>query len=371
MTVSEHASARLAKMLSSASVEISSRGHQLTELRSNFAPGTDVTITFLPGDNYRRNVETAAMLRRAGFNPVPHIAVREMPSREALDDFLARARGDADVTRILLIAGDVAAARGPFKSTRDVCGSGLLEAHGIASVSVAGHPEGHPYLELPDALDGLKAWRDWGRQTGTRVDIVTQFCFESAPDPAMDGRTRSRRHRSARHRRPGRAGHAGDTDKVRAPLRHRQFDARAAGPDRPVRPAADRYRTGRRGQGIALLRLRSQPRRSQDFTCFRSAACARPATGCAPRDRDALGHRAGRDVGCRVFKIRKTEPDCRPGSACGRRVRRRSMLDRWSPDRPLRLPISRRRRGGHRPAASGYRFGNAAGLSNRKALRLD
>ena len=109
-----------------------------------------------------------------------------MPSREALDDFLARARGEADVTRILLIAGDVAAAKGPFKSTRDVRGSGLLEAHGIASVSVAGHPEGHPYLELPDALDGLKAWRDWGRQTGTRVDIVTQFCFESTPDPAMD-----------------------------------------------------------------------------------------------------------------------------------------------------------------------------------------
>jgi methylenetetrahydrofolate reductase (NADPH) len=104
-----------------------------------------------------------------------------MASREALDDFLARARGEADVSRILLIAGDVAAARGPFKSTRDVAASGLLEAHAIASVSVAGHPEGHPYLDLPDALDGLKAWRDWGRRTGARVDVVTQFCFESTP----------------------------------------------------------------------------------------------------------------------------------------------------------------------------------------------
>ena len=36
-------------------------------------------------------------------------------------------------------------------------------------------------VELPDALNGLKAWRDWGRQTGVRVDVVTQFCFESAP----------------------------------------------------------------------------------------------------------------------------------------------------------------------------------------------
>ena len=87
----------LAALLSSASVEISSRGHQVAELREHFAEGTDVTITFLPGDNYRHNVETAAALRRAGFNPVPHIAAREMASREALDDFLARARGEADV----------------------------------------------------------------------------------------------------------------------------------------------------------------------------------------------------------------------------------------------------------------------------------
>src|SRR6185295_818120 len=181
MTVSDPLSPRLAALLSSASVEISSRGHQIAQLGEHFPDGTDVTITFLPGDNYRHNVETAAALRRAGFNPVPHIAAREMPSREALDDFLARARGEANVTRILLIAGDVAAAKGPFKSARDVCASGLIEAHGITSVSVAGHPEGHPFLELPDALNGLRTWRDWGQQTSTRVDVVTQFCFESGP----------------------------------------------------------------------------------------------------------------------------------------------------------------------------------------------
>jgi methylenetetrahydrofolate reductase (NADPH) len=140
-----------------------------------------VTITFLPGDNYRHNIGTAAALRRAGYNPVPHIAAREMPSREALDDFLARARGEADVTRILLIAGDIAAAKGPFKSSLDVCASGLIEARGIARLSIAGHPEGHPFLEAAAVFRGLQAWRDWGRQTKTGVDVVTQFCFESAP----------------------------------------------------------------------------------------------------------------------------------------------------------------------------------------------
>jgi methylenetetrahydrofolate reductase (NADPH) len=182
VTASAPASSRdLAALLSSASVEVSSRGHQLQELRDNFPPGADVTITFLPGDNYRHNVDTAAALRRAGFNPVPHIAAREMSTREALDDFLMRARGEADVSRIVLIAGDTALARGPFKSSFDVRGSGLLEAHGISSVSVGGYPEGHPYLDQAKAITTLQAWHNWGCQTNIRVDVVTQFCFESAP----------------------------------------------------------------------------------------------------------------------------------------------------------------------------------------------
>jgi methylenetetrahydrofolate reductase (NADPH) len=182
VTGPDQASSReLAALLPSASVEVSSHGRQLPELRDNFAPGTDVTITFLPGDNYRHNIETSAALRRAGFNPVPHIAAREMPSRDVLDDFLARARGEAAVTRILLIAGDVAAAKGPFRSSLDICASGLIEQHGIGSVSVAGHPEGHPFLKTADAFKVLGIWRDWGRERSIRVDVVTQFCFESAP----------------------------------------------------------------------------------------------------------------------------------------------------------------------------------------------
>jgi methylenetetrahydrofolate reductase (NADPH) len=172
---------RLAALLASASVEISSHGHQLEELRENFVEGTEVTITFLPGDNIRGNVETAAKLRRAGFDPVPHVAAREIASREALNDCLAGLRSEADVRRVLLIAGDVAAARGPFKSSHDVADSRLLQAHGFTRVSIAGHPEGHPYLDEEAGFRSLADWRDWSRANDIRVDIVTQFCFEAAP----------------------------------------------------------------------------------------------------------------------------------------------------------------------------------------------
>jgi len=171
----------LVEMLPFASVEVSSRGLQLEMLSDNFAEGCDVTITFLPGDNFRSNVETAAALRRAGFHPVPHIAAREIATREVLDDFLARLRGEADVRRVLLIAGDIAGARGPFKASRDLAATGLLQAHGITSISVAGHPEGHPFLDDAATFKLLQAWQDFARDTGIHVDIVTQFCFESAP----------------------------------------------------------------------------------------------------------------------------------------------------------------------------------------------
>jgi methylenetetrahydrofolate reductase (NADPH) len=193
MTATDDAlSGEFTARLSTASVEVSSHGNQLTALQDNFDRGTDVTITFLPGDDYRRNVETASALRRTGYNPVPHIAAREMPSRQMLDDFLARARGEADVTRILVIAGDVAAAKGPYRSSLDVCSSGLIEANGIASVSIAGHPEGHPFLSPPNAFKALEAWRNWGRQAAIRVEVVTQFCFESAPIAGLIGELEAR-----------------------------------------------------------------------------------------------------------------------------------------------------------------------------------
>jgi methylenetetrahydrofolate reductase (NADPH) len=174
-------SERLAALLASASVEISSHGGQLETLHEQFAAGTEVTITFLPGDNFRTNAETARALRRAGFEPVPHIAARELPSRDVLDDFVARLRGEADVRRVLLIAGDIAGHRGPFRSSGEVAATGVLEAYGIRRVSVAGHPEGHPYLDEAAAFRGLEDWRQWDAATGIRVDIVTQFCFEGAP----------------------------------------------------------------------------------------------------------------------------------------------------------------------------------------------
>ena len=184
--------------------------------------------------------------------------------------------------RVLLIAGDVAAAKGPFKSSRDVGASGLLEAHGIARVSVAGHPEGHPFLDQAATLAGAAGVERLG--TGGRHPrrCCHAILLRERADPAIFWRARRARHRPAGHRRPGGTGDAGDTDKIRAPLRHRQFDARAARPDRPLRPASDRYRAGRGDAGTAKSAPRAATAADRRLPSLsRSADCASPPTGCA------------------------------------------------------------------------------------------
>src|SRR5271166_207371 len=54
--------------------------------RSQIAPGSDVFINHLPGESYQRVLPIAARLRRAGFNPVPHLGARNFAGFTQLRD---------------------------------------------------------------------------------------------------------------------------------------------------------------------------------------------------------------------------------------------------------------------------------------------
>src|SRR5260370_3003818 len=97
-----------------------------------------------PGQTYHGTVALAARLRRAGFRPVPHVAARRIASREALDEYLARAAGEAGVDGALVIAGDSDRASGPFDSSLALLETGLFQRHGIVHIGVAGVPRGRP-----------------------------------------------------------------------------------------------------------------------------------------------------------------------------------------------------------------------------------
>ena len=81
---------------------------KIADYRAHLRPGATVSVTFLPGSDFADTVAVATRLRREGFNPVPHLAARSIPSRAFLEESLARLVGDAGVDQALLIGGGLA-----------------------------------------------------------------------------------------------------------------------------------------------------------------------------------------------------------------------------------------------------------------------
>src|SRR5258706_16010234 len=132
-------------LLMGASLELSSRAPaEIDACADLLDAGTAVYISMPPGQSYHGNVALATRLKRAGFRPVPHVAARRIASRDALDEYLARAAGEANVDSALVIGGDSDRASGPFESSLGLLETGLFQRHGIVHLGVAGYSERHP-----------------------------------------------------------------------------------------------------------------------------------------------------------------------------------------------------------------------------------
>ena len=126
-------------------------------------------------------VAQAAAVRAAGLEPVPHLAVRNFASAEALARFLDRLSGEAGVRRLLVIAGDRTEPAGPFHGALEAIDSGLITRGGITEIGISGYPDGHPRIADHELDRLLAAKLEAAQQTGLKVNIVTQFCLEAAP----------------------------------------------------------------------------------------------------------------------------------------------------------------------------------------------
>jgi methylenetetrahydrofolate reductase (NADPH) len=152
--------------------------------------GTRVFLSMVPNRPADETVAAAIGLRAAGFEPVPHVAVRNFQSVEALDDFLARLNGEAAVDSVLVVAGDRSEC-GPFRSALDAIDSGVLRRRGIRSIGVAGYPQGHPRIDR-DELDRALAEKIAAAEAiGLTVEVVTQFCFDAPAILDFIGRLRA------------------------------------------------------------------------------------------------------------------------------------------------------------------------------------
>ena len=152
----------------------------LAAVRQLTAPGTEVSITFLPGEERDARIDAAAAVRRAGMTPVPHIAARRIPSLEELDDFLGGLSHRAQVDRVFVVAGDsVDQPEGPFKDALALIRSGRLARYGVRKVGITGYPDGHPSISETQLWEALKRKHDTLTALGHSCEIVSQFSFDA------------------------------------------------------------------------------------------------------------------------------------------------------------------------------------------------
>lgn len=181
------------RFCASASFEVAARDLAGLQAAAEFLPpGAAVSITWLPNETDATRVAAAVAIRKAGFEPVPHIAARRLASREAFARFLGSLRDEAGVTQALLVAGDLAHAQGPFSSSLEALRTGAFEAAGFTSIGLAGHPERHPAVDQGILERALDAKIERVREGGMDCFVISQFCFAAQPIVSWMSQVRSR-----------------------------------------------------------------------------------------------------------------------------------------------------------------------------------
>ena len=154
---------------------------KIPDYREHLRQGCSIAVTFLPGSDYRDTISTSRRLRDEGFEPVPHIVGRSVPSEKDLMTFLDAVTSEAGVNHVVALAGAVDKPLGPYDSSMALLETGLFDKYNIKKIGVAGHPEGNP--DIPDDMlkHALDFKNDFSKRTDAQLYIVTQFVFEAQP----------------------------------------------------------------------------------------------------------------------------------------------------------------------------------------------
>jgi methylenetetrahydrofolate reductase (NADPH) len=173
---------RICDLLAAYSIEITPATAAKHASLADFLPAdTRVYIAFVPGEDYRSVVLTAARIRAEGLVPVPHFPARSVRDRAELETYLRRVTGEAGVDEVLVIGGGVDVPRGAFPGTQALLETGLFERYGIRTIGLAGHPEGQRELSPPAVAATLEHKLAYARRTSVTTRLVTQFLFEAGP----------------------------------------------------------------------------------------------------------------------------------------------------------------------------------------------
>lgn len=172
--------AALSRMLEGYSAEVTTPDRKSLDAAAELMPpGSRVYIAAIPKDPPDRQIEVAGHVRELGLEPVPHLVARNVKSRDAFEDHLARLKEVSNLDRALVLGGDRDDADGEFTSALDLIQTGLFEKYGIDKIGIGCYPEGHP--RIPDAalkkalFDKLAE----AEKQGLKIILVSQLCFDA------------------------------------------------------------------------------------------------------------------------------------------------------------------------------------------------
>jgi methylenetetrahydrofolate reductase (NADPH) len=144
---------------------------------------TPLSVTFLPGEDPAARIAATIAVRQLGFEPMPHFSARRILSEDDFEGYLHAVVREAGVSRCFIVAGDPAAAMGPYTDTTALIATGAFERAGIKAIGIGGHPEGHPVMSQDECWAVLATKVDEIERRGMAALIVTQFSFD--PDAIL------------------------------------------------------------------------------------------------------------------------------------------------------------------------------------------
>jgi methylenetetrahydrofolate reductase (NADPH) len=148
-------------------------------LEGLFPAGTRVYLTDVGTAPMPEFARAAKILAQAGYTPVPHLPARRISGEAELRERLRLLTGEAGVSDVLVIAGSVDRPAGNLLSTMDVLKTGLLAEFGIATIGVAGHPEGSPDIAPEAVAQAIAEKNAFAAEHGIDMRFVTQFGFDA------------------------------------------------------------------------------------------------------------------------------------------------------------------------------------------------
>jgi len=154
---------------------------KLEEAAPLIPQGTQISVTFLPGEDFAARTHAAKRVKELGFVPMPHLSARRLKTQAELEGYLNDLATQVGIDRVFVIAGDPPHPEGPYEDALAIIKSGVLANYGVKHVGISGYPEGHPDIDGPKLRQAMLDKDKALKELGLDYSIMTQFGFDADP----------------------------------------------------------------------------------------------------------------------------------------------------------------------------------------------